>query len=120
MKSEFRTILVGEWVNDEVFKLHEDLIYYSELLGTDIIVPKGFETDFASVPRLPFIYSLFGDRAHHESVIHDYLYRTLPHICTREQADKVFLEAMTIREKNWFIRESMFIGVRFGGKSSWK
>ena len=121
LKSEFKSTLSGDYLDDDkTFKLDSDLVYYSELLDWTIYVPRGFETDFASVPRLPIIYSLFGDKAHHESVIHDHLYRILPHLCTRKEADQVFLEAMKARGKSWFIRNAMYQGVRMGGKSSWR
>jgi len=54
------------------WRLREDLIYQSELVGL-IIVPSGYETDFASVPRLPLVYWLTGDTAHASAVVHDYL-----------------------------------------------
>lgn len=120
MKPEFVTHLIGAWLDDKEFMLTEDLVYKSEILDTMLTVPKGFKTDFASVPRLPLIYSTFGDRAHHESVIHDYLYRTLPHVCDRRMADCVFLEAMECRGKGKFMRTSMYLGVRMGGASSWQ
>jgi hypothetical protein len=60
--------------DDKVWVIGRSLVYESDLLGK-IIVPVDFETDFASVPRVPIAYELFGDRAHRESVIHDYLYR---------------------------------------------
>ena len=120
MKSQFKTHLEGRYLDDGRYVLSEDLVYFSELLNKDIIVPKGFETDFASVPRVPIAYWLFGGKAHHESVVHDYLYRTNPHICTRRQADNVFKEAMTSRKKGFFVKGSMWLGVRLGGKSSWK
>ena len=45
------------------------------MLKDTITVPTGFFTDFASVPRMPFVFLLFGDVAHEAAVIHDYLYR---------------------------------------------
>jgi len=120
MKSGFLTTLQGEWIDDKNFKLTSGLIYNSKLLNMTLKVPSGFITDFASVPRVPIAYTLFGNKAHHESVIHDYLYRTTPHLCTRRQADNVFKEAMTSRKKGFFVKGSMWLGVRLGGKSSWK
>lgn len=117
MKSEFATSLSGEWLDDGTFVLSKPLSYYSELVCELIIVPAGFVTDFASVPRLPIVYMAFGDRAHHESVIHDYLYQT--HKYSKAIADKVFLEAMKVRGKPFWIRESMYLGVFFGGASSY-
>lgn len=117
MKSEFLTPLLGQWQDDDTFVLHEPLQYKSALLGDIVTVPAGFVTDFASVPRIPFIYELFGDRAHHESVIHDFLYQT--HMTTKGIADSVFLEAMEARGKSRFIRYGMYYGVVIGGQKSY-
>jgi len=77
------------------WKLLTELAYLSEIHGL-IVVPAGFETDFASVPRLPFMYLLFGDTAHASAVVHDYLCRVqVPagQIAWRTAAE-VFREAM--------------------------
>lgn len=71
--------------------LCEPLIFVSAILGR-IEVPIGFESDYASVPRLPGTYWLTGDTAHQSAVVHDYL-------CTDGRtswvtAAKVFQEAM--------------------------
>jgi len=117
--ARFLTPLQGEWLEDDVqFKLLAPLIYQSDIAGQTFIIPAGFVTDFASVPRVPIIYGLFGDRAHHESVPHDFIYQT--HITTRALADKVFLEAMKAREKSEFVRFGMYWGVVLGGASSYK
>lgn len=75
------------------WKLLAPLIYESSTVGL-IVVPTGFVTDFSSVPRLPFIYWIFGGRGDQEGVLHDYLY-SKPHntgnglIVDRAMADKV-------------------------------
>lgn len=101
--------------DDCVWVLAAPLVYESDIIGK-VEVPTGFETDFASVPRVPIAYMLFGDRAHREAVLHDYLYRTdsIP-VTTRSQADDVFLEAMAERGKGFFVRYAMFYGVRIAG-----
>ena len=113
--AEFITELDAVCIDDGTWRLGASLVYDSGLVGP-IKVPAGFETDFASVPRVPVAYMLFGDRAHHEAVIHDYLYRmdSVP-IVDRETADAVFLEAMKARGKGAFVRYSMYLGVRLGG-----
>ena len=116
--AKFLTHLDGRWIDDERFMLLADLIYESDILGLQVIVPKGFITDFASVPRVPVIYFAFGDRAHHESVLHDALYKT--GTVSRKMADAVFLEAMKARGKKWWIRTGMWWGVRLGGHGEWK
>jgi hypothetical protein len=115
--SEFKTELKTRLFNDDtVWALDTPLVYQSDLLNAVITVPMGFQTDFASVPKVPIAYMFFGDRAHREAVIHDYLYRfdSIP-VVTREQADDVFYEAMKLRGKSFFVRWCMWAGVRAGG-----
>ena len=114
--AEFCTDLDCKLINnDSVWCLNSPLVYTSDIVGK-VEVPAGFETDFASVPRVPIAYSLFGDRAHREAVIHDYLYRTdsVPQV-SRSKADNVFFEAMKVRGKSFFVRYSMYWGVVLGG-----
>lgn len=81
-------------------------------------MPAGFVTDFASVPRVPVVYTAFGDRAHRESVVHDYLYQT--HLVKKGVADRIFLEAMKTRKKSLWVRLGMYWGVVLGGFSSYR
>lgn len=86
-----------------------------------IIVPKGFITDFASVPRgLWNIFPPFGEWAA-AAVIHDYLYKTkgLDGRYTRKQADKIFKEAMEVLEVPKWKRELMHKAVNVFGKNGW-
>jgi len=122
MKSEFLTDLDCRLKHgsDTVYVLLSELVYHSTLLGYDIHIPSEFETDFASVPRIPIVYSLWGDRAHREAVVHDYLYRidSVP-ITDFDLANKIFLEAMTARNKPAYVRYPMYAGVCVGGKHSY-
>jgi hypothetical protein len=112
-KSELRPRLLDD---DTIWTLDTALVYESDLLKAVITVPMGFQTDFASVPRVPIVYGFFGDRAHRESVIHDYLYRIDSNpIVSRKQADDVFYEAMKLRGKSFLVRWCMWFGVRLGG-----
>lgn len=127
--SEFLTKLNGDWLDDDVrYMLGLDLRYRSDIVKALnlpsfpeglIVVPAGFVTDFASVPRIPIIYELFGDRAHHESVIHDYLYQTHQGL-DRQTCDRIFREAMQVRGKSKFVWEGMYLGVRLGGWNSYR
>lgn len=75
------------------WELTGKLIYESNTVDI-IVVPKGYVTDFSSVPRLPFVYWLFGGRGDLEGALHDFLY-TAPHTngagltIDRATADKV-------------------------------
>ncbi len=113
--AEFQTELEAGCLTDCTWRIVSPLVYISDLVGK-IEVPINFKTDFASIPRLPIIYELLGNKAHYEGVVHDYLYRadSIP-LVTRYVADCVLLEAMKVRKKNWITRNSVYIGVRIGG-----
>jgi hypothetical protein len=89
--------------------------------GWRVIVPKGFVTDFASIPRP--LWALVGGPADGRyrkiAVIHDYLYRTKG-LATRKQADDVLLEGMKFSGCSWWQRTIIYSGVRVGGSSSYK
>ena len=118
MKSEFRTELVPELKHDrdDVWIIREPLVYYSELFNIEIIVPAGFETDFASVPRMPIAYQMWGNRAHREATLHDYLYRkdSVP-VVPLAVANEMFFEAMGATGKPNRIKYPMWWGVVIGG-----
>jgi len=108
--SELDTHMKG----DSTYVLDSPLHYDSKMIGM-VTVPVGFETDLASVPRIPVIYELWGARAHREAVVHDYLCRTdsLP-VVSCPDANSVFLEAMKSRGVSWWIRYPMYFGVCLG------
>lgn len=77
------------------------------------IVPEGFETDFASVPRLPFTYAFAGNIGHRSAVVHDFLY-AIGH--DRADADEVFRACLEAEGVGAFKRGLMYAAVRaFGG-----
>ncbi len=95
------------------FELHEEFEFYMDWakgIRQIIKVPKGFRTDFASIPRpLRVILSPIG-RHGKAAVVHDYLceYGDV----TRKQADEVFLEAMGVLNVGWLKKKVMYRGVR--------
>ena len=99
MKSEFLTPLRVEHLGGKWWRLTHDLVYYSALLDATIVIPAGFVTDFASVPRIPLAYWLFGARGNQAAVLHDWLYRT--GLIDRIRSDRVFNEALKAEGK-WF------------------
>lgn len=115
--SHFLTSLQVEEIDDGRWRLLVILAYSSNLAGL-VIVPAGFETDFASVPRLPVAFALFGDVAHEAAVIHDYLYST--GMVSREVADKVLLEAMESTGIAAWRRWPIYWAVRQFGGSHYK
>lgn len=103
----------GSW------ELTAPLRYYSASLDRIITVPEGFQTDFASVPRLPLAYWLFGNAADEAAVIHDFLYTNFADGVTRAQADEVFAEASKVLNVAAWRRGPMWLGVRLFGGSHW-
>ena len=106
--------------SDEVFILNKPLVYYSSYLKSlhiDPLVkaPAEFNTDLASVPRIPIVFALWGARCHNESVPHDFLFRknSYPNVSFMI-ANRVFLEAMECRGKPARIRYPMYWGVVLG------
>ena len=112
MKSYFQTELITSSLNDEISELYEDFIYYSEILGEFIVVPKTFQTDFASILRLPLLYLFFGNVAKKAATIHDFLYRKDNGLnVSKEIADKIFYEAMKVSKVDQWRRHPMYWGV---------
>jgi hypothetical protein len=101
----------GKWI------LMANLRYESDVAMRTIVVPAGFQTDLASVPRLPFVYLLCGDCAREAAVVHDYLYSTHP--VDRATADAVLREASAVTGVPAWRRWLMWAGVRIGGASHW-
>jgi hypothetical protein len=110
---------IGTSGGKTVYRLEEPLVYFDG--DRTITVPEGFETDLASVPRLPIVYIAWGDRAHREAVLHDYLYSigAVPDL-PREECDKLFRQAMISRGNPWWIYQPMYWGVRLGGWTGYK
>lgn len=87
MKSEFRSELVVSFIGNGLWGVEEPFRYVSKLMGDQVTVRVGFETNFASVP-----YKTDPRPA----VIHDYLYTRKD--VSRKLADQVFLEAMDVAQ----------------------
>jgi hypothetical protein len=123
--SAFLTELVTECVDSNacdgrgIWKIVTPFQYRSDILGKTIKIESGFLTDYASVPRLPILYTFFGDTAHKSSVVHDWLYHH-HEICDEQTANKVFFEAMKVEGVVSWRRFFMYLGVKLGGSSSWK
>lgn len=90
--------------------------------GQPLVIPRGFLTDGASVPRFLWpILPPFGPY-NKASLLHDYLYKTgkinrAP--VTRKQADDLFLAGMEALQVNPATRWAMWTGVRVGAFPAW-
>lgn len=121
--ARFLTRLIVEQVSSTeaddrgVWRLVAPLLYQSDVYGHIIHVPRGFQTDFASVPRLPFAFALVGDTGQAAATVHDYAYAT--HFTTRRVSDAILLEALKATGIPWFRRWPIWLGVRLFGRSHW-
>lgn len=112
--SKFLTELDVKESQDGWWTLCAPLVFQSDVVGKEVKVPRGFHTDFASVPRLPFAYLLFGGTANRPAAVHDWLYLTADF--DRKTCDRVFLEACLADGVPRWKAQAMYTGVRlFGG-----
>lgn len=96
------------------FELISDYNYIIE--NRKIKVPKGFVTDFASVPRILYVFILPYGKHSSASLIHDWLYSKECNIkTTRKEADRIFLKILKEDSVNIFKRRSMYFAVRLFG-----
>jgi hypothetical protein len=123
MMSHFVTELDVHLINNSadsgrgLWMLDTDLIYYSSLLKQRILVPAGFHTDFASVPRLPVVFLLCGDTSKEAAVVHDWLYTSK--ITTRRMSDAILREAGKVSGVPMWRRWMIWAGVRVFGGGPW-
>lgn len=89
--------------------------------GKVVTIPAGFETDFASIPRLFWvIYPAQWKPYRDASLVHDYLYMTPDTGVTRAFADYEF-RVRLIRSGAWLSTAWLFWAmVRIFGSTNWK
>lgn len=105
------------------WQLLPPLIYESELLNDILIVPTGYITDFASIPRLPFAFWLVGGRANIAATLHDWLYTPDAQgnhpVSERAMADAILKESAIAQGCPVWVAYTLYAGVRIGGWSHW-
>jgi hypothetical protein len=85
--------------------------------GDHIDVAIGFQTDFATIPRLFWVILPKWGRYGNATVIHDWLYwlQTRP----RREADAILLEAMGVLDVTPLVKVAMYWAVRLFGGLAW-
>ena len=115
------TFLRGRWR-----RIEQEIRY--ERYGSWIIIPRGFITDFASIPRVFWtVLSPDDERYIYAALVHDRLYEQHGEL-NREAADYIFWEAMGATERtpkpnlpgvSEPTRYAMWAAVRIFGQSAW-
>lgn len=104
----------GKW------RLEDEFVFWSRY--GKIVVPKGFVTDFASVPPLPLAYLLTKNASKVGAATHDFLYREGKiddYKLTRQQADDLMCDLMILEGVTWWQRRMIRFGLRIGGWWTW-
>ena len=114
-----RTLL--SWEDDATeFTVEESFDAFWNRAGniTKIVIPRGFTTDLASVPRI--FQSIIPKLGHHirPAIVHDYCYEGFTKL-DRAESDEMFLEGMKQTKVSWLRRKVMWLAVRVGGKGWW-
>ena len=113
-------LTVSATADGKYWVLQEPLKYKHPETKQEVSIPRGFVTDFASVPRL-FWAALPPCGAYTTAaVLHDYLYWEQFQECDRECADKALLIAMEEAGVSFITREAIYNSVRIGGSIAWR
>lgn len=117
MSAKVLTSLDVRKVGDKEWILLAPLVVSVTFAGKSYLVrvPPGFITDFASVPRIPLAFWLFGGIGDISATVHDYLYYSGEY--PREVCDGIFKEILESEGAGFFRRNMMHLGVRVGGAS---
>jgi hypothetical protein len=129
----FRDELLLQYIDGGAWKLVAAFGYCTDD-GTEIRVPTGFVTDFASIPRA--LWSLLPPTGRYgkAAAIHDWLYshRVVDDVITpamftrgsrlvnRAEADRIFREAMRTLGVSAEMAWTLYAGVRVGGWKPWR
>ena len=121
LKATYLTPLEGVVLDDKSFMVTKPFIVSfspgiklkNDFRRVQLRVPSEFITDFASVPRLPVVWLLTGDRARRAAVVHDYLCSLKT--CTYQEAAKAFEACMREEKVSWWRRWAMTKAVLWFG-----
>lgn len=100
----------GQW------RIESPLVYVTRQ-DEEIVVPRGFLTDLASIPRIFHSLIPVNGKHRHAAIVHDYLFVIQDR--PRSDVDRVFLEAMEDCGVRWSQRWAMYSAVRVGGWIPW-
>lgn len=117
----FKSFAIIEHVPDRDKWVVKQPLQYLSPDFISVVVPTGFETDLASVPRI--LWGIIPQSDKHiveGSIIHDYLYSGGMPSITRAEADRILREACKeMKAPAWYCW-IVWAGVRLGGYFAWK
>ena len=119
--SLFTTPFIGELISKNKWKVYKKFTYHVNKYPSKevITIPKGFETDFASVPRIFWVIISPIDKHAKAAVVHDYCYFYA--LYNRKRCDEIFLEATKVLDVPKWKQYCLYYGVRiFSGFSWWR
>ena len=119
MSSFTSPLIVSPMPDGRRWKLHIPFKYHvgSKYSKNVITIPKGFITDFASVPWMLWSWLPSWGKYGKAAVVHDYLYQH--HQVSRGMSDLIFYEAMLVGDTRKWKARLMYFGVRLFGWLVW-
>ncbi|EAO0848194.1 DUF1353 domain-containing protein [Salmonella enterica subsp. enterica serovar Minnesota] len=113
--SRFTTPAILEMLGHFNWRVYEPFAFYLSDDNSDVIsVPAGFVTDLASVPRIFWTLLPPDGKYAKAAIIHDYLYDNA--LRTKREADKIFLDGMTVLGVPRWKRVIMYQAVKLFGR----
>lgn len=106
------------------WRLEQPLVYEVGSLGSGdrVVVPAGFVTDGATIPRVLWVVLPVWARWSRAAIVHDWLYSLIrgasAQARSRREADAIFYEAMKVSGVNSTIRFFMWLAVRAAGRAT--
>ncbi|EBS7732398.1 DUF1353 domain-containing protein [Salmonella enterica] len=113
--SRFTTPAILEMLGHYNWRVYEPFEFYLSDDESDVIeVPVGFITDLATVPRIFWMLLPPDGKYAKAAIIHDYLYDNA--LRTKREADRIFLDGMTVLGVPRWKRMIMYYAVRLFGQ----
>ncbi|EBH8951739.1 DUF1353 domain-containing protein [Salmonella enterica] len=116
--SRFITPAILEMLGHYNWRVYEPFAFYLSNDERDVTeVPAGFITDLATVPRIFWTVLPPDGKYVKAAIIHDYLYDNA--LRTKFEADRIFLDGMTVPGVPKWKRTVMYLTVRWFGKGKY-
>ncbi|EMZ2673947.1 DUF1353 domain-containing protein [Salmonella enterica] len=117
--SKFTTPAILEMLEHYRWCVYEPFEFYLSDDNSDVIeVPAGFVTDLASVPRIFWTILPPDGKYAKAAIIHDWMYDNA--LRTKKEADKIFLDGMTVLGVPKWKRTVMYWAVRWFGRGMYR